>query len=207
MGPHGPSRYGFCLRDASVSDTAPIRTREGLPRAPMPAPRSSPGEHNPGGVRMQNGYAGDVGNFSRRGLLQCPSGMRGGILLGSKLQPSAVRCTRAQERNGEGRRINRLEPTDRARRSPYRERTPDRSPRASVASIVPGGAASRQGTPAVAGAPPLRRRAIFCVFSRRPFRGPTGDWNHHERFASPRAIPIELFGLANRITEEGGVSR
>ena len=208
MGPHGPSRYGFCLRDASVSDTAPIRTREGLPRAPNACATSAPSEHEPGGVRMPNGSAGGADDSSRRDLLRQPSGTRDGVLPDRKSRPTAVRHKRAQARHGNSWHIDCLEPTDRAAHHfPCRERVPDlRRPLASVTPIAPGRAAYCRGTPVVVAAPPLRRRAIFGVSLRRPCRGPTGAWNPHERPPPPWATSTHCFGPATRVTAEGGVA-
>ena len=208
MGPHGPSRYGFCLRDASVSDTAPIRTREGLPRAPNACATSAPSEHEPGGVRMQNRHAGDAENSTRRSLLRRPSGMRDRVLPDQKLKASVAGHPRAQTCRGNSRHIGRLEPTRRAHHLPCRERAPDlRRPPASVTPVAPGRAASRRGTPVVVEAPPLRWWTIFGVSLRRPCRGPTGAWNSHERPPPPWATSTHCFGPATRSAQEGGAPR
>ena len=180
--------------------------QQGLPRAPTPAPRAPPA-NTTGGVGMQNRSAGDAGESSRRGLLHLPSGMRGGVLPSQNFQPTAVRNKRAQARNGDVRRISRLEQTRSAHHFPCSERDSDLGNSwAGAASTMLDEGTSRRGIPVVVEAPPLRRRMILGVYLRRPFRGPTGAWKPRERSTSPRPIPVDLFGPPTRSAQEGGTS-
>ncbi len=105
MGPLGPSRCGFCLRDASVSDTAPIRTREGLPSAPTPAPRA-PSEHDSGGVSMHSRHAVFAWNFWPPVLRRPAFGMKAVGIPVQKLLPGMAWYASAKDCSGDGRRFN-----------------------------------------------------------------------------------------------------
>ena len=121
---------------------------------------------------MQNTSAGDAEDSGRRGLLHLPSGMKGGVLPSQKFQPTAVRHKRAQAHRGIGRRIGGFEPTHSAHHLHRRERDPDLGNSwASAASTMPDEGASRQGTPVVVEASPLRRRAIFVTLVGIVFAG------------------------------------
>lgn len=181
-----PLAAGTRLRVASVSaNTLHPNARRAATCAPVPALRTPPANTTlrvPDAEQIRR----RCGGFQQARLAPMASGMRGGVLLGRKLQLGVVRNKRAQECNGDGRHINCLEPTDKEHQSAYRERTPDlRRTRTNVASIAPRGAESRQGNTSCYRAPsyyPPGMKLVdghhrsddgrFFAYFRRPFRSP-----------------------------------